>query len=111
MNFLKETIDDIKDSGHSPDDIIFIGSEKSGHSCTWDDFCKLADNDYYNGFGGQSVAVDLIIVFSDGSTMWRGEYDGSEWWNYSKPFTMPEKLKKIKSLFPKESWSDLEDFN
>lgn len=33
MNLLDETIKDVKDSGHSINDIIFIGSESSGYSC------------------------------------------------------------------------------
>jgi len=32
MNLLEETIEDIKQSDHKIGDIIFIGSEKSGHS-------------------------------------------------------------------------------
>jgi hypothetical protein len=30
MNLLSETIKDIRLSGHTPEEIIFIGSEKSG---------------------------------------------------------------------------------
>ena len=90
MNLLKETIDDITQSGHTPADIIFIGSERTGHSCTWDEFQSLADFEYDAGFGAQEVADDLIIVFSDGSKMWRHKYDGSENWEYSTPFVMPE---------------------
>jgi len=90
MNLLKETLDDITQSGHTPADIVFIGSEGSGHSCTWEEFITLANFDYDAGFGAQEVATDLIIVFSDGSKMWRHEYDGSENWEYSAPFVMPK---------------------
>ena len=90
MNLLSETIKDIESSGHTTDDIVFIGSEKSGHSCTWEQFVSLADREYDSGFGSSEVATDLIIVFSDGSKMWRGEYDGSEWWEDSSPFQKPD---------------------
>lgn len=99
MNLLKETILDIKSSGHTTEDIVFIGSEKSGHSCTWNQFIDLADMDYDQMSGSSRVATDLIIVFSDGSKMWRGEYDGSEWWEYSSPFKKPDETKPIESLF------------
>lgn len=112
MNFLEETKDDIKASGHKIEDIIFIGSEESGHSCTWEEFEKLADVQYDSGFGGQEVATDLIIVFSDGAKMWRGEYDGSEWWNYSKPFVMPVNQKVVKRFVSeRSSWGSLEELN
>ena len=98
MNLLTETETDIKESGHAPQDIIFIGSQKSGHSCTWEEYRTLADFEYDSGFGGNEIPWDLIIVFSDGATMWRGEYDGSEWWNFSTPFVMPQDLKSINTL-------------
>ena len=117
MNLLKETVEAIADSGHSEEDISFIGSEKSGHSCTWAEFKAIADREYDSGYGASEVAEDLIIVFGDGMKMWRGEYDGSEWWNYSTPFKMPEKKLEMKHLFadqePEAScgWNSLADLN
>lgn len=111
MNLLEETIDAIEESGHSPDDIIFIGSEESGHSCTWGEFQQLADREYDSGFGWQEVANDLIVVFSDGQKLWRGEYGGSEWWNFSKPFKMPKQKKPIGNLFARIGWESLEVIN
>tara|TARA_Y100000361_G_scaffold154306_1_gene179466 strand:+ start:807 stop:1181 length:375 start_codon:yes stop_codon:yes gene_type:complete len=114
-NLLKETINDIVESGHTPDDIIFIGSEETGHQCTWGEFRDLADKEYCGGFGASDVATDLVIVFSDGSKMWRGEYDGSEWWEYSKPFVKPEESKPIKELFATKmghvGWRKLSELN
>lgn len=97
-NFLQETIADIERSGHAPEDIIFIGSRESGHSCTWDEFRTLADFDYDSGFGAQKVASDLIIAFKDGATMWRYEYDGSEQWQFSEQFRMPTNTRPITRL-------------
>jgi hypothetical protein len=114
MNLLKETISELKKSGHSPTDIVFIGSEESGHTCTWEEFQVLADQEYDSGYGGQEVAMDLIIVFSDGSKMWRDEYDGSESWAWKRPFKAPETTKPIRSLFVpphRAGWMDLEDID
>lgn len=112
-NLLKETENDILRSGHKVEEIIFIGSETSGHTCTWEEFVKLADKEYDDGFGCAKVATDLIIVFSDGSKMWRDEYDGSENWSYSTPFVMPDNPLPVKRLignyWPK--LSDLQDDN
>lgn len=98
MNLLKETKEALKESGHKPTDIIFIGSEETGHQCTWDEFVKLANVNYDSGFGAAHVASDIKIIFRDGQTMYRGEYDGSEWWEFSRPFKMPSSKKPIKRL-------------
>lgn len=114
MNLLKETKAAIEFSGHKSEQITFIGSEESGHQCTWEEFIVLADKNYDAGFGAQEVAKDLIIVFDDGQKMWRGEYDGSEWWEYSTPFTRPEKSKKIKNLIGRGAghwWRTLANLN
>lgn len=114
INLLKETKKAIKNSGHKPNDIIFIGSEKSGHSCSWGEFTQLADIEYDAGFGWREVASDLIIVFVDGTQMWRGEYDGSEWWEYSKSFKAPEHTIPITRLVitsDHNGWTSLAELN
>lgn len=114
MNLLHETEQDIEESGHAPEDIVFIGSRESGYRCTWEEFTHLADIEYDNGYGAQEVATDLEIVFRDGATMWRHEYDGSEAWFYSTPFTMPAESKPITRLVVKPEqigWCDLADIN
>lgn len=110
-NLLLETAEAITNSGHEPKDIIFIGSMRSGHSCTWEEFQTLADRLYDDGFGGQNVASDLIIAFSDGIVMERGEYDGSEWWNVLPKFSMPEKLLPIRSVFVENYERHLAEIN
>lgn len=114
MNFLKETIEDIAESGHQPTDIVFIGSALSGHCCTWAEFCVLADFEYDNGHGAQEVAEDLIVVFSDGNTMWRVEYDGSEDWEYGRPFTAggaPQTIKRLAVSKSEIGWMTLAALN
>ena len=73
MNLLQETREAITESGHNETDIVFIGSEKTGHQCSWQEYCTLADIEYDSSFGAPEVAGDLIIVFSDGQKLWRGE--------------------------------------
>ena len=115
MNLLEETKDDIRRSGHTPKDIVFIGSEETGHRCTWDQYQALANIDYSSGFGAAEIAQDLKIVFSDGSSMKRGEYDGSEWWEYARPFTEPKIGLTISRLMvdrvEEVGWRSLGDMN
>jgi len=112
MNLLQETLEDIKQSNHTFEDIVFIGSESSGYSCSWEQFTLLADREYNDGFGAPEVATDLKIVFSDDCAMWRNEYDGSEEWLYSRPFKMPDDKKQIISLFTNHiGWDDLKTIN
>lgn len=99
MNLLNETEDYINYLGYEPCDIIFIGSEKRGLSCTWNEFAVLADREYDAGYGAQEVMADLVIVFRDGAYMWRSEYDGSEAWNCDKPFSLPVETKPLTNLF------------
>ena len=110
-NLLQETVEDIARSGHTPEDIVFIGSETSGHCCTWTEFQKLADIEYDAGFGAQEIASDLEIVFRDGAKMWRHEYDGSEHWTYSQPFKMPTTtlpITRLKVAGDQVGWRTLE---
>jgi hypothetical protein len=109
-NLLEETKAAITASGHSPTDIVFIGSADTGHACSWDEFCALADVEYDAGYGSVEVATDLRIVFADGQQMWRGEYDGSEWWEYSEPFLAPGCCLPITRLVG-SGWRSLESLN
>lgn len=111
-NLRGETINAIAASGHHPDDIAFIGSRDSGHSCTWQEFFVLADFEYDNGFGSPEIATDLEVMFDDGSTMWRHEYDGSEAWMYSPPFVAPAVRHQIRNLGgPGTMWENLAALN
>ncbi|MEO1299383.1 MAG: hypothetical protein AAFW75_27145 [Cyanobacteria bacterium J06636_16] len=110
-NLLEETIHAVKDSGHKIDQIIFIGSLETGHRCSWDEFQKLADFGYNNGFGWAKVPTDLVVAFDDQTYMTRGEYDGSEWWQYLNPLKIPEESKSIKTLEHDSGWRTIEEIN
>lgn len=112
-NLLEETIYSIEKCGHKIEDVIFIGSLESGHACRdWNHFKELADFEYDSGYGAQHIAEDLIIAFSNGSHMWRYEYDGSECWQYTKPVQIPKTSKEVKVLGGEQfSWCSLEEMN
>ena len=64
-------------------DILFV--EYKGYF-SFDKFKEIADFEYDDGYGGAEIP-DVRIV---GSNWWleRGEYDGSEWWEFK---TIPQK--------------------
>lgn len=109
-NLLEETIAAIADSGHALADVRFIGSNDGAYSCTWKEFKLLANVEYDPGYGSAEVVTDLIVQFTDGTYMTRAEYDGSEWWNYSRPLPMYRNGKKITKLTG-GMWASLDDLN
>ena len=97
MNFLEETITKIYASGHSLNDVMFIGTEDGYHRISWSKFEKISDFDYDSGFGCQEIP-SLIVYFKDNTYMFREEYDGSEWWEYKvhKIFKESDNYKSFK---------------
>lgn len=91
MNLLEETIDAIQHSGHSIQDVDWVGAKSFGWF-DWDAFSNVADVRYDSGYGGQEVASDLIVHFSDDTYLRRMEYDGSEWWEYQRPMARPDNM-------------------
>lgn len=107
-NLLAETLEIMKIHNKSPIDVrwvgvldpaylrvIRIGEEFVG---SWDDFQKWADFEYNDGYGGAEVNAHLHIV---GDNWWleRGEYDGSEWWEFK---TLPLKPNEGSPLHKKD---------
>lgn len=97
-NLLQETMKAISASDQTLSDIVFIGSEITGHQCTWAQFATMADVEYDEDFGRQNVARDLVIVFTGGDRLVRHDYDGEESWRHIKPFRMPEEVHPIMAL-------------
>jgi hypothetical protein len=98
VNLWKETIEVLENEGNSWEDVIRVGTE-DGY-IDKDLFKKLAkETNYDNGYGAVEIAEDLIIEGKD-FRMIRGEYDGSEWWDYIllENFIGNEELKDIKVL-------------
>ena len=46
-----------------------------------------------SGYGGQELFG--TIWYEDGTWSDRGEYDGSEWWNYNKCPDIPDDVKRL----------------
>ena len=57
--------------------------------CSWEEFASIANFDYDNDFGGNEIKLSLKVV---GDDWWleRGEYDGSEWWEFKTQPRKPE---------------------
>ncbi len=105
-NLLEETLDILKANGKSPDDVRWVGKREPDYLAsirarvealplgTWAEFKRFANFKYDDGYGGAEVATDLKIV---GDDWWleRGEYDGSEWWEFK---TLPQKPKEPTQL-------------
>lgn len=96
MNLLGETKDAISRSGHSTDDVRFVGSRDGELGIPWSQAEPVLDIDYDDGYGSQEIAADLVVAFTDGGFLRREEYDGSEWWEYEPPFRGPETQKPFK---------------
>ena len=111
QNFLAETRKRISEEGLATDDIIFIGSEDTGHQCTWDEFCDLADFKYQDEFSVLVIAEDLVIAFKGGEKLWRRNQGRCEWWEVSRPFLRPEGNLPIRRLRGGGSWPTLETQN
>jgi hypothetical protein len=83
-NLLKETIDILKENGKTLQDVKWIGD---GDYYSTENFEKILDVNYDSGFGHHEIYLSLKVV---GDNWWleRGEYDGSEWWEFKqKPET------------------------
>lgn len=105
-NFLAETFEVLKSYGKSSVDVLWVSIREPRYlteirptpepvPCgSWADFERFANFEYDNGYGGAEINAPLIIV---GEDWWleRGEYDGSEWWEFK---TMPRKPVEITPL-------------
>lgn len=115
MNLLDETKGEISQSGHSTDDVRFVGSRDEKLGIPWSQAEKVLDIDYdeyyYDEYCGcQEIAPDLVVVFTDGGFLRREEYDGNEWWEYEPPFRVPETQKPfrlVKRTYPEDSLEDI----
>ena len=58
----------------------------------YEQFLTLLDFDYDNGFGGQQIH-GTVWLMQEETWLERGEYDGSEWWEYRKCPKVPDNLK------------------
>ena len=66
----------------SDEEINYIDLKIGFSEIEFNAFLRLIDREYDNGFGGQRLFGN--VWFTDGTWLDRGEYDGSEWWEYLK---------------------------
>ena len=104
-NFLKETIDAIRLSRHTVEEVMFVGSYDGEYRINWDKFKKIGNIEYDAGYGLQEIDSELIVYFTDGSWLERVEYDGSEWWRHISPlkYSMDEEYKDFDSVESKRA--------
>ena len=105
MNVLTELNDALQEVNKTVEDIKAIqlatskeyGYETTDHTshkelkATTEIEAKLqewSDITYHNGYGSQELFG--AVLFKDNTWLSRGEYDGSEWWEYNKPPTVEE---------------------
>lgn len=88
INFASETIEILHDHDYTIEDISWIGTHE--FTIPIHEFFDVArKTDYNNGYGSANIPCDLIIMMKDGSWYSRGEYDGSEWWDYNPQLSKP----------------------
>lgn len=93
MNLLLETQEILAAHSKTPAHVSFVMraaqhyENRPAISFSWAEFAALADFNYNSGYGGNEIEGSLKIV---GADWWleRGEYDGSEWWEFK---TMPKR--------------------
>lgn len=66
----------------------------------YNEFLSILDREYNNGYGGQEL--DGIIWYEDGTWVTRGEYDGSEWYEYHEVPEIPDFLNRIDKVRDKK---------
>lgn len=109
-NLWKETIEKLESNGFTFDDVLSIYG--NDFQITKENFEEIAKStNYNNGYGGQEVASDLTIL-GNSFIMTRGEYDGSEWWEFNLLKAGSNEIKTIDKLVnPKRSWCTLAEIN
>lgn len=107
-NLLKETLFVLKENGKSMEDVRYIGSNDV--QISKEDFITLANREYDHSYGSSKVPTDLMLI---GDNWWleRGEYDGSEWWNF-KAYPGNKVAPEIQKVYSLTSgmWNSLSEF-
>lgn len=114
INFKKETLDTLEYYNKTWEDVKFIQGKDFSIANSKEEFLKLMDFEYDDGYGAPEIATDLIIV---GEDWWleRHEYDGSEWWEYKELPKLNPCSKSVKYLcasqIDKAGWDTLKELN
>ena len=96
MNLKEETLEVLDIHGKRKEDVKYVCGED--FQISLEQFWKLADTEYNNFYGAPEIATDLTLI-GDEFWMERGEYDGSEWWDFhTMPDTTGMPIRKITAL-------------
>lgn len=100
-NLRKETVEILAAQNKTAADIAWV--QFGEFFCSWDEFVAAANFEYDNGYGGTEIDVSLRVV---GTDWWleRGEYDGSEWWEFKTLPTKPEKQRTPEEKDLRDRW-------
>ena len=87
INLKDETLKILNKHDKTWDDVEWVGNIYQNVTVDKDKFLILANREYDNGYGGNEISLNLVVV---GKDFWleRHEYDGSEWWEFKQ---LPEK--------------------
>lgn len=107
-NLWEETLEVLRDHGKTFEGVRYI--QGSDFKITKENFERLAKQaNYHSGFGAAHVPTDLTIV---GKGWWleRGEYDGSEWWDFKET---PKQINEVRNIscIVGGMWPKLKDLN
>ena len=96
MNLKEETLEALHHNGKRRSDVKYVCGDD--FRISREQFWKLADTEYDNSFGAPEIATDLMLI-GDDFWMERGDYDGSEWWDFHRmPDTAGLPIRKITAL-------------
>lgn len=84
MNLKEETLEVLQNNGKHKEDVKYVCGED--FQISPEQFWELSDTEYDSSYGAPEIAQDLMLI-GDDFWMERGEYDGSEWWDFR---TMPD---------------------
>lgn len=99
MNLKDETLKFLKEHGRTIDEIVWIGN--SNGYIEVDEFLKLADFNYDDGYGRNEVRLD-ICIYGENFIMYRNVYDSSEWWEIKNALNKPMNKMAVTTL--REEW-------
>ncbi len=89
-SFLEETVRVLADNNKTVDDIQWIGLRDKASFPIDSALSFMNTFTYDGGYGWEYINRGFVIV-GDGWWLERGEYDGSEWWEFKQTPTVPDK--------------------
>lgn len=96
QNLKDETIAILREHNKTPEDVRWVGCDS--YRIPIAEFWEQADKEYDDSYGSAEVATDLLVV---GDDWWleRGEYDGSEWWDFKQmPLRPSEEMHTVRIM-------------